>query len=262
MGYKKKKEELEAPDAFQRKGEEFSEWIMGKQKLFFGIVVVALGVFLVVTVVRAAGHKKEVVAEQALSTAMEVVSRPVSAKPADGPGDDQTFATEKEKDEAIVKTLEAFRQQYPASDAAVTAALSLGQAQLRLGQYDQALANFEDFLAKRPAADPLRPIALEGKGYAYEGKNQLDQAQAAFAALSDSKGALLSGMGLYHQARIFILEKKQDEAAKILSRIPIEYPDSAAARLAKERLDTLVAQGVKVPPATSVVAPAPAGKGS
>ena len=262
MSYKKKKEELEAPDAFQRKGNELSEWLMGKQKLFFAVVVLALAIFLVMTVIRSMGHKKEVVAEQALTTALDVVSRPVQAKPADGPGDDQAFATEKDKDEAIVKSLEAFRQKYPGSGAAATAALTLGQAQLRLGQYDQALANFNEFLTKRPATDVLRPIALEGKGYAYEAKNQLDQALAAFAELSDSKSGLLSGMGLYHQARIFILEQKKDEAAKVLSRIPIEYPDTAAAKLAKERLDSLLAQGVKAPSTAGTPAVAAPGKGS
>lgn len=262
MGYKQKKKELEAPDAFQRKGEAISEWIMGKQKLFFAVVVLALGVFLAVTIVRSIGHKQEVKAQQALASAMDVVSRPVSAKPAGTPGDDESFATEREKDEAIVKTLEAFRQQFPKSDAAVTAALTEGQAQLRLEQYDAALANFETFLQRRPATDPLRPLALEGKGYAFEGKKQLDQALAAFAALSDDKGAVLSGMGLYHQARIFILEQKKDEAAKVLSRIPIEYPDTAAAKLAQERLDSLLAQGVKVPAATKTPAAATPGKGS
>ena len=98
---------------------------------------------LAVTIVRSIGHKQEVKAQQELASAMDVVSRPVSAKPAGTPGDDESFATEREKDEAIVKTLEAFRQQFPKSDAAVTAALTEGQAQLRLEQYDAALANFE-----------------------------------------------------------------------------------------------------------------------
>lgn len=261
MSLKQKRKELEAPDAFQRTGGQIRDWIVSKQKVFFGVVVAALGILLVAAVVRTVDDKKETRADQALATALEVVSRPVSAtKPADGTADDQTFASEKEKDQAIVQALEAFRKQFPNSDAALTAALSLGQAQLRLGQYDEALASFQEFLDHRPAQDVLRPLALEGKGYALEAKNQLDQALSAFAQLSDSKSQLLSGMGLYHQARIFILQQKKEEAAKVLAQIPIEYPNTAAAKLAKDRLDLLAAQGVKPPP-TAAAATTP-GKGS
>lgn len=266
MSYKKKKEELEAPDAFQRTGGKFRDWLQKQQKVFFGIVVAALAVFLVAAIVKSVGGKKEGQAAQALAKALEVVKRPVADKPdANATGDDAPFPTQQAKDQAVVQSLEAFRKQYPDTEAADTASLSIAQAELRLGQTDAALADFDKYLSRRPSTDPLRAVALEGKGYAFEAKGQLDQALSAFAQLSDSKSTLLSGMGLYHQARIFILQNKKDEAAKILAQIPIDYPSSAAAQLAKDRLAMLAAQGVKVPqtaaPATSPVT-ATVGQGS
>ena len=60
-------------------------------------------------------------------------------------------------------------------------------------------------------------------------------------------------MGLYHRARVLILQNKKEDAAQVLSQIPVAYPNSAAARMAAERMGELTAQGIKVPtpPATS-----------
>jgi hypothetical protein len=53
-----------------------------------------------------------------------------------------------------------------------------------------------------------------------------------------------------------IEQGKKDEAAKLLSQIPGQFPDSAAANLAKERMAILASQGVKVPEVAPPPAPA------
>ena len=48
--------------------------------------------------------------------------------------------------------------------------------------------------------------ALEGQGYAHEGKGELDQALAAYERLErENKSDFLAGMGLYHKGRILTL---------------------------------------------------------
>jgi predicted negative regulator of RcsB-dependent stress response len=54
-------------------------------------------------------------------------------------------------------------------------------------------------------------------------------------------------MGRYHQARILVQQGKKDEAAQLLADLKSAQPESAAGRLATERLAVLAAQGVKVP---------------
>jgi TolA-binding protein len=96
----------------------------------------------------------------------------------------------------------------------------------------------------------MRALALEGKGYAYEGKGDLDQAIAAFDALSQqNKSDFLTGMGPYHHARILVEQKKLNDAAVAFQDVQTKYPASSAARLAGDRLTLLAAQGVKPPPA-------------
>jgi TolA-binding protein len=252
----KRSKELKQPDAFQKEGAEVAEWM---QKRPTGLLVIAVLVIIAIigalVANRVSSHHEDKAA-QALGSALEIASRPVTDQPAEA--GQQIFATQKAKDEALVTSLEAFRKEYPNTASAAVAALSLGQAQLRLGNADAALTLFADFLRNRPAADPLRVQALEGQGYAYEAKGQFDQALAAFAQMSQDDKGFMAGMGQFHQARVMIEQGKKDEAAKLLSQIPAQFPNSAAANLAKERLSVLASQGVKVP---EVATPPPAKPG-
>jgi tetratricopeptide (TPR) repeat protein len=185
---------------------------------------------------------------RALSSALKVVERPVRTDAPPTPDDEPPFASQTEKDEALIKELANVRQKYPRSRAAITADLPLGEAQLRLGRPDEALRSFQDFLKASAADDPLRAEALEGEGYAYEAKGQLDQALSSFDALSKSKTEFLGGMGLYHRGRILVAQGKKQEAAEAFAQISTSFPNTPAARLASDRLALLAEQGIKPPP--------------
>lgn len=257
------KQELQAPDAFQKAGSEASTRVAERQKtLLIGAGVLLVGLLGVLLAQRLSERGEEQSAA-ALSDSLKTLQRPISSEvPAgfEAPADQQPFATQQEKDEAVVKELTAFRQEHSGTRAAVTAAFNLGMAQLRLGQHKEAIASFGAFLEKTPSGDPLRATAIEGQGYAYEATKQYDQALAAFETLSkEAPPEFLVGMGDYHRARILALQDKKDEAARILVGIPPAHPGSAAARLAQERLALLAAAGVKLPEAPAPV-PAPAVK--
>lgn len=250
----KKQKELRQPDALQRAGLEASSWVHGKEKfILFGlaaVLVLGLGIALVDYL----SDRGERNAQKELGAALVPVMRPVqegAAPPADAAmvESEKPFATQKEKDEAIVASLSQFREEHKGTRSAVTAALPLAQAQYRLGQFDQAIAAFDAYLKDAPKENPLRAVALEGKGYAHEAKGELDQAAAAFDGLASlGSTEFLDGMGQFHKARVMILQGKKDEAAQALSEIPAAFPNSAAARMATERMNVLASQGVKVPP--------------
>lgn len=250
----KKQKELRQPDALQRAGLEASSWVHGKEKFILGglvgVLVLGLGIALA-DYLSDRGARR---AQGELGAALVPVMRPVqegAAPPADATTieAEKPFATQKEKDEAIVASLSKFREDHKGTPSAVTAALPLAQAQYRLGQHDQAIAAFDAYLKDAPKQDPLRAVALEGKGYAHEAKGELDKAAAAFDELAGISGTeFLDGMGQFHKARVMILQGQKDEAAKALSEIPATFPNSAAARMATERMNVLAAQGVKVPP--------------
>lgn len=244
--------ELRQPDTFQEFGLEAESWVSKHSSLVVGVVVAALGVGLIAAVISWMGNRAEARAAKDLGAALMVLDRPVvnageaQLQPTDG--SEPPFKTEKEKNEAVVKSLTDFREKNKGTRPAATAALPLAKAEYRLGNYDAALAAYADVLKEAPKNDPLRVSALEGQGYTYEAQGKYAEAAQAFEQMGkDDAGGYLAGMGQYHQARMLILQNKKDEAAKVLAEIPEKFPNTAAARQATERLNLLATQGVKVP---------------
>jgi tetratricopeptide (TPR) repeat protein len=254
------KKELREPDAFQRIGVEAQEWMKQRQRVVMfgvgGILLLGAGAALASYV----SDRGENQAERELGAALKVLDRPVVEKPApDAQPDPKNppFTSQNEKDEAVIKSLSEFRSTRKGTQAAVTAALPLAQASYRLGKHDEALAAFDEYLKNAKKDQPLYASALEGKGYVFEAKGQLDQAFTAFDQMArENQTEFLAGMGLYHRARILILQNKKEEAAKALSEISTSHPDTAAARLAGDRLAVLSSQGVAIPTAAPPAADA------
>ncbi len=256
MSEKMTQKELKQPDAFQRAGLEAESWVHGKEKLVVAAVVALVALLGLYGLVDYFGNRSEQKAQQALGTALEPLTRPVSAEATARPGQPKPFATQNEKDEAIIASLAQFRSEKPSGNASATAALFTAQSQYRLGQFDEALKSYDAFFANAAKDAPLRAVALEGQGYAYEAKGDLEKALQSFESLAALQGnELLGGMGEYHKGRILVLQGKKDDAAKVFAEIPGKFPNTAAARMATERLNLLASQGVKVPP---VAKPAPA----
>jgi len=243
------RKELKGPDAFQRKGGEFREWLQERQKtLTFGTLGV-LGVIGLGVLVNYFSSRGEVDAAKELGGELKLVSRPVEGSEMPGPPSDaKPFKTEKDKDEALVKALGDFRDKHASTHAAASAGLPLAQALFRLGKYDDALKGYDDYLKVALPDDPLRALALEGRGYCFEAKHQLDQAMTAFDELSrENRTDFLNGMGLYHRARILIAQGKKPEAARQLVDVSAAAPNSAAARMAQDRIALLASEGVAIP---------------
>jgi tetratricopeptide (TPR) repeat protein len=224
------------------------------------LVALAAGVILLggagIAVASYVSNRGETEASKALTSALKVLQRPTGTgkEPAAEDDPEPPFASQTEKDEALLKELASVRNKYPRSRAAVAAELPVAEAELRLGRPDDALKSFEVFL-KASSADPhLRAQALEGEGYAFEAKGQLDQALSSFDELARSKSDFLGAMGLYHRGRILAEQGKKQEAADAFAQTSSSFPNSPAARLASDRLAVLAEQGIKPspPPAASL----------
>lgn len=251
---KLRQKELKAPDAFQEAGLEASSWIMERSKLLLMVLAAVVAAGVIASIATYLSRRGESTASQAFADSLALLGRPVQGQgtletaPTDP--NEKPFATQQEKEQAIQKALTEVRQQHSGSDAAVSAALPLAQAEYRLGNHDAALSLYDEFLARTPAKDPLRLLAMEGRGYTLEAKGDLDGALTAFGALSkESSGPMLAGMGDYHRARLLMAQNKLDEAAQVLVALPVNHAGTAAARMATERISELTARGVKMPAA-------------
>ncbi|MFT3708455.1 MAG: tetratricopeptide repeat protein [Archangium sp.] len=259
MAYKDQQKELKAPDEFQKLGQEALPFLEkhGRQVVMGVGAVLAVG--LVIAIATSMSGRGEADAGREFGAALKVLERSVNANAAAEvkPGEEPPFKTEQEKDEAIVKSLSDFRTKRPGTKAATSAALPLAQVLLRQGKADAALPLIEEYLSKADAADPIRPAAYEARGYALEAQKKYDEALTAFDTLAkENKTDFMKGMGLYHRGRILLMKGDTAGAAKTFSEIDAAAPNSAASRLAKERIAVLVAQGVDVP--KPIPAPLPA----
>ena len=262
MSYKDEQKELRKPDELQKLGAEAVPFLEKHGRQVVMIVGGILAVGLVIAIAFTMSGRSEVAASKEFGAALRVLERQVNATATEvKPGEDPPFKTEAEKDEAIVKSLSDFRGKHGGTTAAVSAALPLAQAYLRQGKADQALPLVDEYLAKAEQNDPIRPAAYEARGYALEAQKKYDEALTAFDLLArENKTDFMKGMGLYHRARMLLIKGDTAAAAKTLSEIENAAPNSAAARLAKDRIAVLTAQGIDVPKPAPVVPAIDAGK--
>lgn len=241
------RKELRAPDAFQRVGGVARQWLERRRMVALAAAIVVVVCAMAALVFSSLGSRREQQAARSLGAALKSLDRPVG-EPV--PGDEEKpYASQSEKDQALVAALTPFRTGFSGTLPATTAALPLGEAELRLGRPDGALSRFGDFLGHTPSSQILRVSVLEGEGYAREAKGELDRALEAFQRMSrEEAGGFLAGMGLYHRARILALQGKKQEAAEAFQELIAAKPETAAAALAQERLTLLATEGVHPSP--------------
>jgi hypothetical protein len=93
------RQELRAPDVFQRAGVGAESWIAQRKTLVLGAVIAGLGVFFVVMLTPRLSDRREEKARTAQGTAVGVLSRPVQADLPPGSTDDpRRFKSEQERD--------------------------------------------------------------------------------------------------------------------------------------------------------------------
>lgn len=249
MSFKQAQKELRKPDELQKLGQQALPWMETHGKTVVSTVLGVAALGLVGTLVNSYLKRSEQSAAHEFGTALRVLEREVNPNPGEPkPGEEPAFKTEAEKDQAIVNALTDFRKKNAGRTAAVNAALPLAQALIRQGKSAEAMPLLDEYLKGADPADPLRPAAYEARGYVLESEKKYDEALAAFDLLAkENKTDFMKGMGLYHRARMLLLKGDTTGGAKQLSEIESAAPGSAAARLAKERLALLSAQGVAVP---------------
>lgn len=248
------RQELRAPDAFQRVGVGAESWVAQRKTVVIGAVLALIVVGFAVALTKTLSDRKEQKARIALGAALGVLSRPIQADLPPGSTEDPApFKSEKDRDQAAATALSGVVSSFPGTDAAVTATLPLAASEVRLGQVDQGITHYEAYLRGAPASEPLRVAALDGLGHAREAKGELPQALEAYERMAREESAgFQAGMGSFHRARILALMGKKQEAAQAFAELIAASPGTPAARLAQDRLSVLEAEGFK-----ATVAPRP-----
>ena len=130
------------------------------------------------------------------------------------------FKTADEKDQTALAAYKKVVDQHPNTGPALLAKLGEAGVYLEKRDWPNALERYSAVSSSNLAgADPdVKGRALEGLGFAKEGKGDLDGALATFKELEavDAKG--FKELGMYHQSRILLKKGDKDAAKDMLKR--------------------------------------------
>src|SRR5258708_27574839 len=244
------KKELKKPDQFVSFWTSLSVDVSRLLQAQGRAVAIGTGVLAVVIVATVAFAQVRARRAERDSLALSRVDRIATADllPADGStaAKDEgipRFKTEKERLEGALKEVDAFLAASPRSGTRAEAQLHRASYLGAWQRYDEAVAAYTQLLAGGVEA-PMRFLAQEGLGYAYESKGDLDKAADAYARLADLAGkesSKLDGFyqdrALYHKARIAEIKGNRADAAKLYREVLEKAPatslrDEIANRLA------------------------------
>ncbi|HWE24041.1 MAG TPA: tetratricopeptide repeat protein [Myxococcales bacterium] len=260
MAQKLDRKQLKKPDEFQVVAGKAMEWIVAHQK----VLLISLATVVVLIAVAwgafSWSSSREAKAGGELAAALELQSRPLASEGPPQAGS-PTFASKEERTKASLAALEKVRSDFPRSTAAQTAVAQVGFLKLKEGDAAGAVAALQQFLKDAGRDHPLRPIARESLGYAFEAQGKLEEARSAFAELAQD-GA--PARGAFQQARIALVEGKPD-ARQQLEQVAKDYAKEPVAQEANMRVELAAlpppGAGAQPPPQPAKKPPATATKG-
>jgi tetratricopeptide (TPR) repeat protein len=128
------------------------------------------------------------------------------------------FVSRAKRDEAALSNYRKAALSHPDIGPGILARLGEAGVLLDQAHYDKAIEAYDHVLATPLAAADIdvKARALEGKGFAFEGKKDLDAASKAFEALGKLDEAGYRITAKYHRARIALARGKREEAKQML----------------------------------------------
>ena len=131
------------------------------------------------------------------------------------------FKTPEERSEAAISSYQKVAAEEPGSGAAILATLGVAGVELEKRDFAKALDAYGVVLTSKLAAadSDVRARAIEGSGFAKEGKGDLDGALAAFRDLQNIEGKGYKELGQYHEARVLVAKGNKDKAKELLKGV-------------------------------------------
>jgi hypothetical protein len=146
------------------------------------------------------------------------------SKEDDSPGPKDTspiFKTTGERHDSALKKFQEVESKFPGTGAAILARLSEGSLQLDGHNADAAISAFNDVKSSALAQvdAEVRGRAIEGLGFAYEMKQNFDEALKTFRELENTDVLGFKELGMYHQARVYEAKGDKDKAKDLLKTV-------------------------------------------
>ena len=198
------KKRLKEPDEFITLTQRAFLFVGGhlKQLAIGGGIVLALAVALFLF--QMWKNKQQDESDRRLAVAVEAYQRTASSFREVAPA---------EYKEALEK-FEDVAANFSGTSSGRLALLYTGNIHLKTGDFEKAIKAYETFLEKEGNERIYRSLALEGLGYAYEGKKDFEKALGAYQKMTEVSEGPQTGSGYFNMARCYEKLGKNEEALK------------------------------------------------
>jgi len=231
MAVKKKiiKKKLKEPDEFISFTDHAFRFISRHYKrIITGVVI--LGVFLAAFFLfQKWEEKKEAEAYLPFSAALELYQM-LNSPYREGSPTDYKSLMEK-FDEVITK--------FPRTSSGKLSLLYKGNLHLKLEEFDEAIKAYETFLQKAGKEKFYRLLAMEGLGYAHEGKKEYEKAVEAYERMLEMGEGLQVANAYLSKGRCFEKLGKKKEALESYKTFLNLAPKAMMANLVSEKISQL-----------------------
>ena len=228
-GKKITKKQLKQPDEFITFTDQAFHFVINHRKEFMigGIVVLVL-VFSVI-LFRFWEDKKEGEANQKLSVALETVEAAISPSPQATPANTQ----------GALEKLDELTKGFPRTYAGRIALLYKGSLLLKMEKFDEAIQAFQDFFSKMGKEKAYGLLALDGVGFAYEGKKDYEKAIENYKQIITTDEKFESGEAYLKIGRCYEKLGKNKEAVESYQSFLKASPKSLLANAVSRKVSLL-----------------------
>ncbi len=203
-GKKITKKQLKQPDEFFTFTDHAFHFVMRHRKQFATGGIIVLIVVLSIVLFRFWEDKKEGEANQKLTLALESVEAVMNPSPQATPANDQ----------GALEKLDELTKGFPGTYAGKLALLYKGTLLLKMGQFDEAIQSFQTFLSKMGKEKAYGLLALDGLGFAYEGKKDYEKAIESYKQIITADEKFGSGEAYLKIGRCYEKLGKSKEAVE------------------------------------------------
>jgi tetratricopeptide (TPR) repeat protein len=133
----------------------------------------------------------------------------------------KVFKNREERTEAAMAAYKKVLAEHPNTGAAILARLGEAGDLLDKREWDRALEAYSAVASSTLAAadSDVKGRAVEGMGFAKEGKGDLAGAMAAFKELQSIEARGFKELGMYQEARILLAQGEKDKAKDLLKQV-------------------------------------------
>jgi tetratricopeptide (TPR) repeat protein len=174
-------------------------------------------------------EKKEAEAYQSFGAALEVYQRLDSPYREGSPADFK----------GLIEKFDGVITKFPRTSSGKLSLLYKGNLHLKLGEFDEAMKAYETFLQKIGKERLYRLLAMEGLGYAHEGKKEYEKAIEAYGGMLEMGEGLQVANAHLSRGRCYEKLGKKKEALESYKTFLNVAPKAMMANLVSGRISHL-----------------------